>query len=75
MTITEVGCMGVKPNLNIMDETTPEGQILKGAWGACVNAPDGPRSVYYGLEIEDPSKIWAFFDFGSIEQHERFAKS
>jgi hypothetical protein len=75
MSITEIGCMGVKPNLNIMDETTPEGQILPGAWNTVTTAPGGPHRVYWGLEIEDPSKLWAFFDWDSVEDHEKFAKS
>jgi hypothetical protein len=75
MTVTEIGLMGVKPGLNIMDESTPEGQILAGAWKAVAAAPGGPSQVFYGLEIEDPSKIWAFFDWDSVEEHEKFAKS
>jgi hypothetical protein len=75
MPVTEVGCMGVKPGHNIMDETTAEGQILAGAYKAVVAAPGGPHHVYFGLEIEDPSKLWAFFDWDSVEDHEKFAKS
>ncbi len=75
MTITEVGLMGVKPGLNVMDETTPEGKILWGAWRAVAVASGGPSKVYFGLEIEDPSKIWGFFDWASIEEHQAFAKS
>lgn len=75
MAVTEVGRMGVKPGLNIMDETTQEGQVLTGAWKAVTSAPGGPHRVYWGLEVEDPSKLWAFFDWDSIEDHENFAKS
>lgn len=75
MTITEIGLMGVKPNLDIMDESTPEGQVLARTYKAIAVAPGGPSQVYYGLEVEDPSKIWAFFDWESIEEHENFAKS
>ena len=75
MPVTEIGCMGVKPSLDIMDETTPEGQILEGAWKAVIAAPEGPHQVYWGLEIENPSKLWAFFDWDSVEDHERFAKA
>ncbi|KFY57237.1 hypothetical protein V496_06511 [Pseudogymnoascus sp. VKM F-4515 (FW-2607)] len=75
MVVTEIGCMGVKPSLNIIDETTKEGQVLTGAWKAVISAPGGPHQVYWGLEVEDPSKLWAFFDWDSIEDHEKFAKS
>ncbi|KAM0551858.1 hypothetical protein ACHAPJ_008194 [Fusarium lateritium] len=57
--ITEVGVMGVRPNMNIMDDSTLEGQILTGVW----------KTVTI-----DPSKVWAFFDFDSVEQHRRFAQ-
>ncbi|KAG4291284.1 hypothetical protein FPRO06_03170 [Fusarium proliferatum] len=74
MTVTEVGCMGVKPNINIMDHTTPEGKILTDAWNTVTSKPGGPQRVYWGLESVDPSKIWCFFDFESVEQHRHFAE-
>ncbi|KAF5012855.1 hypothetical protein FDECE_1145 [Fusarium decemcellulare] len=74
MTVTEVGCMGVKPGLNVMDPSTEEGQILTGAWKTVTSKPGGPQRVYWGLEAADPSKIWAFFDFDSVEQHRQFAE-
>jgi len=75
MAVTEIGFMGVKPNLDVMNDSTHEGQILSGAWNAVTTAPGGPHRVHWGLEIEDPSKIWAFFDWDSLEEHEKFAKS
>ncbi|KFY81249.1 hypothetical protein V500_11590 [Pseudogymnoascus sp. VKM F-4518 (FW-2643)] len=75
MAVTEIGRMGVKPGLNIMDETTQEGQVLTEAWKAVTSAPGGPHRVYWGLEVEDPSKLWAFLDWDSVEDHENFAKS
>ncbi|KAF5618571.1 hypothetical protein F52700_12091 [Fusarium sp. NRRL 52700] len=74
MTVTEVGCMGVKPDMNIMGHTTPEGKILTDAWKTVISKPGGPQRVYWGLEAVDPSKIWGFFDFDSVEQHRRFAE-
>ncbi|KAF5632401.1 multidrug resistance [Fusarium tjaetaba] len=74
MTVTEVGCMGVKPNMNIMDHTTPEGKILTDAWKTVISKPGGPQRVYWGLESVDISKVWGFFDFGSVEQHRQFAE-
>ncbi|KAF4971399.1 hypothetical protein FZEAL_9850 [Fusarium zealandicum] len=75
MAITEVGCMGVKPDLNIMDQTTAESEILIGVWKTVTTKPGGPHRVYWGLETEDPSKLWAFFDWDSVEQHEQFAQA
>lgn len=67
--------MGVKPGLDIMNEATQEGQVLTGAWKAVASAPGGPHRVYWGLEVEDTSKLWAFFDWDSVADHENFAKS
>ncbi|KAH7251543.1 hypothetical protein BKA59DRAFT_524892 [Fusarium tricinctum] len=74
MTVTEVGCMVVKPDLDIMNDSTPEGQILTGTWNTVLSKPGGPQRVYWGLESKDPSRLWAFFDFESIEQHQQFAQ-
>lgn len=67
--------MGVKPGLNVMDETTSEGQVLLGIWKAITSAPDGPHQIYWGLETENPLFLWAFFDWDSVEDHEKFAKA
>ena len=74
MSVTEVGCMGVKPGLSVMDPSTPEGQILTGAWKTVTTKPGGPSRVYWGLETENPSNLWAFFDWVSVEQHKTFAE-
>lgn len=73
--ITELTCMGVKPGLDIMDETTDEGKILKKAWDAVIAGPGGPQRVFWGLEIENPLNIWVFFDWHSVEEHRKFAES
>jgi hypothetical protein len=75
MAVTEIGFMGVRPNLDVMDDSTHEGQILSKAWNAVTTAAGGPHRVHWGLEVENPSTIWAFFDWESLEQHEKFAKS
>jgi hypothetical protein len=75
MAVTEIGCMGVKPSLDVMNDRTTEGQILTKLYNYVVTAPGGPLRVYWGLESEDPSYIWTFFDWNSIEDHEKFAKT
>ncbi|RAH64214.1 uncharacterized protein BO66DRAFT_361475 [Aspergillus aculeatinus CBS 121060] len=75
MRVTEIGCMGVKPSLDVMDDDTPEGQILSNLYNYVVAAPGGPLCVYWGLEAEDPSYLWAFFDWDSLEAHHNFAKT
>lgn len=74
MTVTEVGCMGVKPGLSPMDDSTPEGSFLSGAYRAVTVAEGGPYRAFWGTEIENPLRLWGFFDFDSVEHHEVFAK-
>ncbi|KAG8677664.1 hypothetical protein FPOAC1_003691 [Fusarium poae] len=73
MVIQEVGVMGVKPGIDIMDPSTPEGNILHQAWSTVLIKPAGPSRVYYGLEEDNPLRIWGFFDWDTVEQHEKFA--
>jgi hypothetical protein len=99
MPVTEIGCMGVKPGLDVMDDTTEAGQILTRVYETVTTAPGGPCRVYWGVELKadaeeehaesktanddaratesgldpDPPKLWAFFDFDSVEHHEKFA--
>ncbi|KAJ3037437.1 hypothetical protein HDV00_001676 [Rhizophlyctis rosea] len=75
MPITELGCCTIKSGLDVMNESTKEGQLLSGAWTAVSKAPTGPYNVYYGVEVENPSEVWAFFDFDSVEGHTNFAKT
>lgn len=73
MMIQELGAMRVKPGLDIMDAATPEGKILIQAWRTVTKKPGGPSRVYWGLEEDNPLRIWAFFDWNSVEQHNQFA--
>jgi hypothetical protein len=74
MTVTELGVMGVKPGLKVMDTSTEEGRLLKSIYDKPTAFPGGPSRAYYGLEVEDPSRLWAFFDFKSVEEHRNFAE-
>jgi hypothetical protein len=74
MAIQEVGVMGVKPGFDIMDAATPEGKILYQAWKTVITKPGGPSRVYWSLEKDNPLKIWGFFDWDTVEQHDKFAK-
>lgn len=74
MPITEVGCHPVKHGVDVVDETTREGQIMARARKAVTSEKTGPYRVYWGLEVENPSNSWGFFDFETVEEHERFAR-
>lgn len=66
--------MIVKPGMDIMDDSTPEGQILLKIWKGVTSQPTGPYRVFWGTEVENPSNFWGFFDFPSVEGHEKFAQ-
>ena len=74
MPVTEVVCMVTKPGTNPIDESSHEGQVLATAWKTVTQHPNGPYRAYYGTEVEDPSKLWCFFDFESVEDHQNFVK-
>jgi hypothetical protein len=67
--------MGVKPNHKVMDASTLEGQLLISIYKNIVSLPGGPSRMYLGLESEDQSMLWAFFDWETLEEHEKFAKA
>lgn len=74
MAVTEIGCMTIKPGVDVTDENTPAGKIIVDAWKGITSEPTGPFRVYGGLEVENPINHWGFFDFASVEEHEKFAK-
>ncbi|KAK2599521.1 hypothetical protein N8I77_011272 [Diaporthe amygdali] len=73
MAITEAGCSIVKPGIDVMDDSTPEGQILLKIWKGVTSHPTGPFRVFWGTEVENPANLWGFFDFVSVEEHQKFA--
>ncbi|KAI3401966.1 hypothetical protein diail_3940, partial [Diaporthe ilicicola] len=47
---------------------------LLSIWKGVTSYPTGPYRVFWGTEVENPSNLWGFFDFASVEEHEKFAK-
>ncbi|ROW01351.1 hypothetical protein VMCG_05888 [Cytospora schulzeri] len=74
MAITEIGCVVLKPGVDVIDESTPGSNILVTAWKKITSQPTGPFRIYWGLEVENPSNLWSFFDFASVEEHQQFGK-
>lgn len=72
--ITEVGLAAVKPTMKVMDPITKEGKILDEMYDTIIEADGGPSIMYYGVEEEDPLKLWTFLDWESLEEHQTFAK-
>ncbi|KAK2015053.1 hypothetical protein LZ32DRAFT_602752 [Colletotrichum eremochloae] len=38
-------------------------------------SPGGPHRMYLGVDLDEPSKVYGFFDWDSLEHHEKFAKT
>ncbi|KAK2033035.1 hypothetical protein LX32DRAFT_635675 [Colletotrichum zoysiae] len=75
MAVTEIGCCGIKPGLKIMDESTPEGKLYMGVFRTLNTLPGGPLRIYLGVDLDEPSKVYGFFDWISVDHHEKFAKT
>lgn len=74
MTVIEIGCMGVRPGLDIMNDDTPEGKVLPTAYNTVTATPGGPYNAFWGLQLEDSTKVWTFFEFDSVEAHMEFGR-
>lgn len=66
--------MRVKPDIDVMKDDTPEGRMMTRAWEAATSQPGGHRA-YWGLEVENPSSIWGFLDWDSVQDHEKWTKT
>ncbi|KAF6821149.1 hypothetical protein CPLU01_12576 [Colletotrichum plurivorum] len=73
MTVTEIGVMGVKAGVDVMDPSRPEGMVIPKAYHAVTAHPEGPHRASWGLDLEDPLKVWCFFDFDTVDHHATFA--
>ncbi|KAF6819241.1 hypothetical protein CPLU01_13090 [Colletotrichum plurivorum] len=74
MTVIEIGCMGVRPGLDVMNDNTPEGKVLPTAYNTVTVTPGGPYNAFWGLQLEDPTRVWTFFEFDSVEAHMEFGR-
>jgi hypothetical protein len=75
MTVVEIGLMGVKPDHDVLNPKTPEGQVLDLAWSTVTTAPGGPYWAYGGIEPDDTLRLWCFFCFDDLKHHMDFAKT
>ena len=76
MRVTEFSATGIRDcNVStIMDPATPAGAVLYRAYTGVTSHPKGPMRAYYGVGHDDPSILWAFFDFESVQHHTEFAR-
>jgi hypothetical protein len=76
MPVTEFSATRVRDyNVStIMDVATPAGAVLYLSYTGVTSHPKGPLRAYYGVGHDDPSILWAFFDFDSVQHHTDFAR-
>ncbi|KAF9775666.1 hypothetical protein IL306_006217 [Fusarium sp. DS 682] len=71
--VTEFAYVTLNEGVNVFDDSA--------AAKTCQNVIDtalkqpGARRVYTGVEIENPSTLWLFLDWESLEDHEKYPKS
>lgn len=72
MAVSEIARVAVKPGINIINPETPDGRILASILGGATTLVGGPRKVFWGLEVLNPSMLWILFDWESVEQQQDF---
>ncbi|KIL94231.1 hypothetical protein FAVG1_02793 [Fusarium avenaceum] len=75
MAVSEIARIAVKPGINIINPQTPDGRILASILGGVTTLAGGPRKVFWGLEVLNPSTLWILFNWESVEQQEDFKLS
>lgn len=72
--VTELACLALKPGVDVQAVDSEGYKAIHYTVTTAVSQP-GAQRVYYGLGIEDSSKLWFFLDWDSIQDHERFTQS
>ncbi|KAH6952961.1 hypothetical protein DER45DRAFT_617334 [Fusarium avenaceum] len=72
--VTEFSYVVANEGVNIFDESSAAGKTYQNVIDTVLRQP-GARRVYTGVEIEDPSKVWLFLDWESLEDHENYPKT
>lgn len=69
--VTEFARIALKPGI---DANSDGYKALEKMSLTAVSQP-GAQRVYWGHGIEDPSKVWQFLDWDTVDDHLRFQKS
>lgn len=72
--VTEFACMALKPGVDVQAADSEGYKIIHNTAVTAVNQP-GAQRVYYGLGIEDSTKVWFFLDWDTVEDHQNYQKS
>ncbi|KAH6975198.1 hypothetical protein BKA56DRAFT_618715 [Ilyonectria sp. MPI-CAGE-AT-0026] len=72
--VTEFSYVTLNEGADAFDESSNAGKALANALDTVMKQP-GAQRVYTGLEIEDPSRLWLFLDWESVDHHLDYRKS
>ncbi|KAF5025441.1 hypothetical protein F66182_2464 [Fusarium sp. NRRL 66182] len=72
--VTEFSYVALHDGANVFDESSDAGKTYQHVLDTALRQP-GAQRVYTGLEIENPSNVWLFLDWDSLEDHQNYPKS
>ncbi|KAF4996204.1 hypothetical protein FDECE_12546 [Fusarium decemcellulare] len=72
--VTEFSYVTLNDGVTCFDESTEAGKVYANVLATALKQP-GARRVYTGLEIENPSTLWLFLDWESVEHHKNYRKT
>ncbi|CAG7558870.1 unnamed protein product [Fusarium equiseti] len=71
--VTEFAYVTVNEGVNFSDESAA-GKVYQNVIETVLRQP-GARRVYHGFEVEDPSRLWLFLDWDTLDDHLNYPKS
>ncbi|KAF4453679.1 hypothetical protein F53441_3688 [Fusarium austroafricanum] len=71
--VTEFSFVGLNEGVNVFDESAAA-KTYQNVLDTALKQP-GARRVYTGVEIENPSTLWLFLDWDTLEDHENYPKT
>jgi hypothetical protein len=71
--VTEFSYVTLNEGVNVFDESAAA-KTYQNVLETALKQP-GARRVYTGVEVENPSTLWLFLDWESLEDHENYPKT
>lgn len=71
--VTEFSYVTLNEGVNVFDESAAA-KTYQNVLETALRQP-GARRVYTGVEVENPSTLWLFLDWETLEDHENYPKT
>lgn len=71
--VTEFSYVTLNEGVNVFDESAAA-KTYQNVLETALKQP-GARRVYTGVEVENPSTLWLFLDWETLEDHENYPKT